>query len=103
MKEVTQQQREREERRKKFEDVLDNAVRRSNCLLNLSWHEIGWVIDEILPNLESEVARAVREEREKFSGWIAEGCAEADTLVGLAKFLRKKLTLLSPENNDNSN
>lgn len=31
-------------------------------------------------------------ERESFSSWIAEGCAESFTLIGLAKFLRKKLT-----------
>lgn len=31
-------------------------------------------------------------ERESFSSWIAEGCAENFTLVELAKFLRGKLT-----------
>lgn len=55
--------------------------------------------DEMVEMFSSEVEQARKEERERFSSWIAEGCAEAFTLIGLAKFLREKLVSLSTEEN----
>lgn len=50
----------------------------------------------ILTFIESELLLAHQSGREEtleqVSSWIAEGCAETDTMIDLAKFLRKKLT-----------
>lgn len=43
-------------------------------------------------DLVKQAHQSGREETlEQVSSWIAEGCAETDTMVDLAKFLRKKL------------
>lgn len=43
------------------------------------------------PMMEEYLAEQKKELMESVSSWIAEGCAETDTMVDLAKFLRKKL------------
>jgi hypothetical protein len=62
--------------------------------------------EEQVKKLIAETIITVQEiERNRFSSWIAEGCAECFTLTGFAKFLRLKLCELKPndEPDDKSN
>ena len=68
--------------------MCESKVQLTNCSHLKKWLTKGGFA------LNNAIIQQIDKDAEMFSGWIAEGCAECDSLIDLSKFLRNKLVNL---------